>query len=158
MNVLAMIGYAAYPLMPPRLLNDCATAFGGCQPGFHFVDTMDVYGGLWSWRQSTVEKVSIVAYWGHLSSVMDVHDSLTQASESDPVVIPNGVSDDIFSLRAGSNDALLGPDRLAYDPEMAVPQDDGASQACSIAARRSATTTRPCHPCTSATAAGWPPP
>ena len=57
MNVLAMIGYAAYPLMPPRLLNDCATAFGGCQPGYHFVDTMDVYGGLWSWRQSSVEKV-----------------------------------------------------------------------------------------------------
>ena len=60
MNVLAMIGYAAYPLMPPRLLNDCATAFGGCVPGFHFVDTMDVYGGLWSWRSSTVEKVSNV--------------------------------------------------------------------------------------------------
>ena len=60
MNVLAMIGYAAYPLMPPRLLNDCAMAFGGCVPGFHFVDTMDVYGGLWSWRSSTVEKVSNV--------------------------------------------------------------------------------------------------
>jgi hypothetical protein len=59
MNVLALIGYAAFPLMPPRLLNDCDTKFGGCQPGFEFVDTMDVYGGLWSWRNSSIAKVRV---------------------------------------------------------------------------------------------------
>ena len=60
MNLLALIGYAAFPLMPPRLLNDCDTHFGGCQQGFHFVDTMDVYGGLWSWRNSSIAKVNIL--------------------------------------------------------------------------------------------------
>ena len=57
MNLLALACYALYPLMPPRLLDDCTTAFGGCEPGFRFVDTMHVYGGLWSWRQSAVGKV-----------------------------------------------------------------------------------------------------
>ncbi len=79
MNVLAMIGYAAYPLMPPRLLNDCATAFGGCQPGYQFVDTMDVYGGLWSWRQSTVEKVIVMVHiHGHVLSIVHAHNSVTR--------------------------------------------------------------------------------
>ena len=59
MNLLALAGFAAYPLMPPRLLDDCSTAFGGCEPGFRFVDTMDVYGGLWSWRQSAIQKVHL---------------------------------------------------------------------------------------------------
>ena len=45
---LALIGYAAYPLMPPRLL-----------PGrFGYVDTLAVVGGLWSFDSGPVASVS----------------------------------------------------------------------------------------------------
>lgn len=30
MNVLALAGYALYPLMPPRLLSECSDPYGGC--------------------------------------------------------------------------------------------------------------------------------
>ena len=45
---LALIGFAAYPLMPPRLL---PAAYG-------FVDTLRIYGGLWSFESGPVAQVS----------------------------------------------------------------------------------------------------
>jgi hypothetical protein len=45
---LALIGFAAYPLMPPRLL---PAAYG-------FVDTLRDYGGLWSFESGPVAQVS----------------------------------------------------------------------------------------------------
>jgi hypothetical protein len=45
---LALIGFYYFPLMPPRLL----------PPGYHFVDTLKVVGGLWSFSKGPVEDVS----------------------------------------------------------------------------------------------------
>ena len=45
---LALVGFAFYPLMPPRLLD----------PGFGFVDTLRDVGGLWSFDSGAVAKVS----------------------------------------------------------------------------------------------------
>jgi hypothetical protein len=45
---LALVGFAAYPLMPPRLL---PSAYG-------FVDTLRAYGGLWSFESAPVARVS----------------------------------------------------------------------------------------------------
>jgi len=45
---LALIGFATYPLMPPRLL---PTSYG-------FVDTLRFYGGLWSFESGPVAQVS----------------------------------------------------------------------------------------------------
>lgn len=45
---LALVGFATYPLMPPRLL---PSAYG-------FVDTLHVYGGLWSFESGPVAQVS----------------------------------------------------------------------------------------------------
>lgn len=45
---LALIGFATYPLMPPRLLPS----------SFHFVDTLKSYGALWSFDSGTVAKIS----------------------------------------------------------------------------------------------------
>jgi hypothetical protein len=45
---LALIGFATYPLMPPRLL---PTSYG-------FVDTLRFYGGLWSFDSGPVAQVS----------------------------------------------------------------------------------------------------
>jgi hypothetical protein len=47
-TALALVGFAAYPLMPPRLL----------PASFGFVDTLRVYGGLWSFDSGAVAKVS----------------------------------------------------------------------------------------------------
>lgn len=58
MNCIAIIGYASFPLMPPRLVPDCATKYGGCDERYTFVDTMDTLGGIWSWRGSALEGVS----------------------------------------------------------------------------------------------------
>ncbi len=45
---LALVGFALYPLMPPRLL-----------PGdYGFVDTLRVVGGLWSFQSAPMAKVS----------------------------------------------------------------------------------------------------
>ncbi len=47
-TALALIGFAFYPLMPPRLL-----------PGsYGFVDTLASYGGLWSFDSGTMKAVS----------------------------------------------------------------------------------------------------
>lgn len=45
---LALIGFAFFPLLPPRLL----------APPFHFVDTVDTFGGLWSFENDTITDVS----------------------------------------------------------------------------------------------------
>jgi len=44
---LALLGFAFYPLMPPRLL-----------PAYGFVDTLKEFGGLWSFDSGAVAKVS----------------------------------------------------------------------------------------------------
>ncbi|HVF13300.1 MAG TPA: phosphatase PAP2 family protein, partial [Acidimicrobiales bacterium] len=47
-TALALIGFATYPLMPPRLL-----------PAAHgYVDTLRVYGSLWSFDSGTMSKIS----------------------------------------------------------------------------------------------------
>jgi hypothetical protein len=47
-TALALIGFALFPLMPPRLLPD----------RFGFVDTLRTYGGLWSFDDGALKKVS----------------------------------------------------------------------------------------------------
>ena len=47
-TALALVGFAFYPLMPPRLL----------PASYGFVDTLEVYGGLWSFDSGTVAKIS----------------------------------------------------------------------------------------------------
>ena len=58
---LALIGFSLFPLMPPRLLCDCPygagpSAVADALP--HFVDTLVVHGGLWSFSDSTMQAVS----------------------------------------------------------------------------------------------------
>ena len=50
-TALALIGFAGYPLMPPRLLHTI-------DPSFHFVDTLQAFGGLWSFDSGAMAKVS----------------------------------------------------------------------------------------------------
>ncbi len=45
---LALIGFAFFPLMPPRLM---PTSFG-------FMDTLDVYGGSWSFNKGAMQRIS----------------------------------------------------------------------------------------------------
>ncbi len=45
---LALIGFSFFPVLPPRLL----------PPGYHFVDTLRVIGGLWSFSSGPVNDVS----------------------------------------------------------------------------------------------------
>ncbi len=45
---LALIGFALFPLMPPRLL----------PPSYHIVDTLKTFGGLWSFDSGPVSTVS----------------------------------------------------------------------------------------------------
>ena len=47
-TALALVGFAAFPLMPPRLL----------PAAYHFVDTLKVYGSLWSFDSGTMQKIS----------------------------------------------------------------------------------------------------
>jgi len=51
-TALALVGFAFFPLMPPRLL--------ATMPGTHFglVDTLKTVGGLWSFDSGTMQKVS----------------------------------------------------------------------------------------------------
>ena len=54
---LALIGFSLFPLMPPRLLCDCLYG-GGAATDRGFVDTVDRYGGLWSFDSGTVKSIS----------------------------------------------------------------------------------------------------
>jgi hypothetical protein len=49
---LALIGFAIYPLMPPRLLDTLM------RTNFGFVDTLERFGGGWSFHSDAMEKVS----------------------------------------------------------------------------------------------------
>lgn len=53
---LALIGFAVYPLMPPRLLGNCRTV-GACIES-PYLDTMAEYGGLWSFDSGLMESLS----------------------------------------------------------------------------------------------------
>jgi hypothetical protein len=58
---LALIGFSLFPLMPPRLLCDCAYGAGpaAAADGLpRFVDTLASYGGLWSFSNSTMQSIS----------------------------------------------------------------------------------------------------
>jgi hypothetical protein len=47
-TALALVGFAFFPLMPPRLLPD----------SYHFVDTLKTVGGLWSFNSGPMDAVS----------------------------------------------------------------------------------------------------
>jgi hypothetical protein len=53
---VALVGFTVFPLMPPRLLDDCGP-FGACQ-SFGFVDTLADVGGLWSFDSGTMAEIS----------------------------------------------------------------------------------------------------
>jgi hypothetical protein len=52
----ALIGFALFPLMPPRLLGNCREV-GACVDS-PFIDTMAEYGGLWSFDSGLMESLS----------------------------------------------------------------------------------------------------
>ncbi len=56
-TALALVGFALYPLMPPRLLNDCS-GFGACDPNYSYVDTLVDPGGFWSFNSSAMMDIS----------------------------------------------------------------------------------------------------
>ena len=71
MTALAIVGFAFFPLMPPRLLDqpcpwEGQNEFGGrClasdvrgEDGFGYVDTLAEYGGLWSFDSSAFASIS----------------------------------------------------------------------------------------------------
>lgn len=58
MTSIALVGFAFFPLMPPRLLSNCASQFGACVPGHDYVDTLVDPGGLWSFESGTIETIS----------------------------------------------------------------------------------------------------
>jgi hypothetical protein len=53
----ALVGYAVFPLMPPRLLGNCGP-YGACRAGERFVDTVVEVGGIWSFESSGLEAIS----------------------------------------------------------------------------------------------------
>jgi cytochrome bd-type quinol oxidase subunit 2 len=67
MTALAIVGFALFPLMPPRLLDEpCAEYGGACIESdlrgeggsFGFVDTLADYGGPWSFDSETMTNIS----------------------------------------------------------------------------------------------------
>lgn len=52
-TALALVGFALYPLMPPRLLHTVIAYHGP-----RFVDTLDDFGSLWSFDSGTMQKLS----------------------------------------------------------------------------------------------------
>jgi hypothetical protein len=56
-TAIALIGFSLFPLMPPRLLCDCAYGAGS---GAHygFVDTLARFGGSWSFDSGAMKDVS----------------------------------------------------------------------------------------------------
>jgi hypothetical protein len=56
-TALALVGFSLFPLMPPRLVSDCVTPYGGCA-GFGFVDTLKQVGGLWSFDSGAMSDLS----------------------------------------------------------------------------------------------------
>src|SRR3954454_24537044 len=67
MTGLAIVGFALFPLMPPRLLDKPCDHYGGaCIPsdlrspegGFGFTDTLSEYGGPWSFDSDEMASIS----------------------------------------------------------------------------------------------------
>ena len=62
-TALALIGFATYTLMPPRLL-DVDSEYGACRDrgddchGYGMVDTIDQWGGLWKFGEGKMQVVS----------------------------------------------------------------------------------------------------
>jgi hypothetical protein len=57
LTALALIGYSAFPLMPPRLLGAFGP-FGGRSLAFRFVDALETVGGLWSFESDVMARLS----------------------------------------------------------------------------------------------------
>jgi membrane-associated phospholipid phosphatase len=64
-TAVALIGFALFPVMPPRLLDQPRANYGGLEiqqqrgmEPFGFVDTLAEVGGLWSFDEGTVAKLS----------------------------------------------------------------------------------------------------
>lgn len=55
-TALALVGFATFPLMPPRLLGDCGD-LGACVPS-PYVDTLAIHGGWWSFNSDAIDSVS----------------------------------------------------------------------------------------------------
>ncbi|MGI9621677.1 MAG: phosphatase PAP2 family protein [Acidimicrobiales bacterium] len=53
---IALIGFAIFPLMPPRLIGDCSI-YGACLAS-PFVDTVAEHGGWWTFGSGTMEQIS----------------------------------------------------------------------------------------------------
>lgn len=56
----ALIGFAFFPLMPPRLLSACVpdSSYGACRADHNYIDTLVDPGGLWSFESGTMESIS----------------------------------------------------------------------------------------------------
>jgi hypothetical protein len=54
---IALVVYALFPLMPPRLLPDCGI-YGACLPQHAYVDSLSEVGGLWSFDSGTMQSIS----------------------------------------------------------------------------------------------------
>ena len=56
----ALIGFALFPLMPPRLLSVCVpeSVYGACRADLGFVDTLVNPGGLWSFESGPMVSIS----------------------------------------------------------------------------------------------------
>ncbi len=57
-TAVALVGFAFFPLMPPRLLSACASEYGACDLSHNYVDTLVEPGGLWSFESGTMESIS----------------------------------------------------------------------------------------------------
>lgn len=55
---LGLIGYALFPLMPPRLLGAPIAELGANMDLYGFVDTVKEWGGLWSYNSGTFSRIS----------------------------------------------------------------------------------------------------
>ena len=59
-TTVALVGFAFFPLMPPRLLTACPgqSEWGACDRSFDYVDTLVDPGGLWSFEGGAMESIS----------------------------------------------------------------------------------------------------
>ena len=104
-TALAIVGFSLFPLMPPRLL-DSTELYGGARleaeqhaGPFGFVDTLEEYGGPWSFDSGAVQQVSN-QYAGHAQPPHRVVD----------VVRARHVAADPQAVGAGAHRALPGDD------------------------------------------------
>ncbi|MEZ5280660.1 MAG: phosphatase PAP2 family protein [Acidimicrobiales bacterium] len=56
-TALALVGFSAFPLMPPRLLN-AGGEYGANLAAHDYVDTLAEIGGLWSFDSGTMQSIS----------------------------------------------------------------------------------------------------